>query len=239
MQHTNVPQWMKEVLERGYKPAKIYTDLQGALFGYVDARGNELVKVDRKRLYVLEGLPGAGKTSTVNALAAHNTLINTIPQILPDEPNFDQDMTQEFFLRSDELKTERFLAATSDTSVADRYYASTLAFYWAYDKVHNTNSYDTVFCWYTFAKKHGKLVTPYAVFYIDVTPDISLARKGRTASESTEDLWLNIEFLKYFRSYYDYFYTHVEPGTRLVKLSGLNLLEDIQDEIKGRISHEN
>lgn len=238
MKYENAPQWMKEVLKRGYKPAKIHTDFKDSLFGHINANSGDVIKVGSKRLYVLEGLPGAGKTSMVEMLSRHDSSICAIPQILPEEPAFDQAMSQEFFMQSDQLKTRRFLTSKNNVCLSDRYYASTLAFHWAYDKIHGTNSYAKVFKWYRSASKQGKLVSPYAVFYIDVPIDMSLARKGRTASKSTDDLWLNTDFLQYFGSYYDYFYVQIEPETRLIKIFGLKALEDIQDEIKQRIDHE-
>lgn len=238
MKHENVPQWMKEVLERGYKPARIHNDLGDSLFGYIDANTNNLIRVLTKRLYVLEGLPGAGKTSTVELLSSADDSLEAIPQILPEEPTFDQDMSQDFFMRSDQLKTQRFVGSGSSVCLSDRYYASTLAFSWAYDKMHGTKTHSKALKWYKLARKQGKLVSPYAVFYINVPVDVSLVRKGRVASKRTEDLWLNTDFLKYFGKYYDYFYRKVEPQTRLIKISGLKALEDIQAEIKKRIDRE-
>lgn len=152
MADDHTPQWLKEVLKRGFKPTKIYHDFDDALFGYIDPQSELLVKVPNIKFFTLEGLPGAGKTSLVHHFDGYED-IKTIPQILPHEPTFDQSMKQQFYLNSEELKTAACLSESRPACLLDRYYASTLAFYWAYDRIHAAKTYTQAFAWYEHVLK--------------------------------------------------------------------------------------
>lgn len=235
MADDHTPQWLKEVLKRGFKPSKIYHDFDNVLFGYIDPQSERLVKVPNIKLFALEGLPGAGKTSIINHFKAYEA-IKTVPQILPHEPTFDQSMKQLFYLNSEELKTTECLSQSSPVCLLDRYYVSTLAFYWAYDQIHATKTYAQAFTWYEHALKAHKIVKPFTIFYISVPIPLSFKRKERVASKGYDNLWLNTEFLGLLSQYYDYFYREIEPQTHVVRLAGTEPLQTLIDEIWSTIS---
>jgi len=221
------PQWLKEVLDRGFKPTKIYHDFDDGLFAYINAYGDKKYIAPNCKLYTLEGLPGAGKTTLLKRLSKyHNT--NTVNQILPCEPIDDQSMDFSFYLNSEELKTKESTHSDKGVCIFDRYYVSTLAFYWAYDKIKNTNEYDRVYSWYKDAVVNRNIWQPFTVFYIDITPSTSLKRKNRISSEANGNLWENSAFLEYFREYYAYFYKNIESHTKVCYISGDLTLSDIE-----------
>lgn len=238
MINDNIPQWLKEVLNRGFKPKKIYHNLDKYLFGYIDPLSTKLIKIPNTKIFTLEGLPGSGKTSTWNHFKKDKKILR-IRQILPVEPKFDQAMRQSFYFRSDELKTKKCLKSNKQICLLDRYYVSTLAFYWAYDKIHKTKTYKIVFDWYKKSLQKRKLFKPFFVCYINTSLNTSLKRKNRIASIKYDNLWLNKRFLRYFNNYYNYFYKNIEPQTKIIKLSGDKLLHVLIENIKLKIYGKN
>lgn len=232
MKDEHTPQWLQEVLKRGFKPERIHHDFDDSLFGYIDQKSKQIVKVPNRKLYVLEGLPGAGKTSIVSNFEVAEKEIEIIPQILPSEPIFDQAMSHAFYLQSEELKTQRYKSSVRHVCISDRYYVSTLGFYWAYDKIHKSNTYSLVFDWYKKTIEQRKIIRPFTVFHIKVPIELSVERKGRVLSMDYTNLWLNASFLEYFNQYYEYFYNEIEPQTNVVEISGLQPLRAVQENIR-------
>ena len=141
-------------------------------------------------------------------------------------------MPMSFYLNSEELKTKEAINCIKDICILDRYYVSTLAFYWAYDKINHTNEYGCVYKWYKSAIISRKIWQPFTVYYIEINSATSIIRKNRKSSESRDNLWENRNFLDYFNDYYDYFYKKIEPRTRLCRISGNLSLEEIEEFIR-------
>ncbi len=238
MTNSNIPQWLKEVLNRGFKPKKIYHDFDKYLFSYINLLNTKLINIPNTKIFVLEGLPGSGKTSIWNYFRRDKKIL-TVKQILPAEPKFDQSMNQSFYFKSDELKTEKCLNSNKQFCLLDRYYVSTLAFYWAYDKIHKTKTYKITFDWYKKSLQNRKLIKPFFVFYINTPLTMSLKRKKRIANIKYDILWLNKKFLRYFNNYYNYFYQNIEPQTKVIKLLGDKSLDVLIKNIKLKIYGKN
>ncbi len=227
----NMPQWLREVMIRGFKPTKVYHDFDHSLFGYIDPGSCIIKSTSDKKVFVMEGIPGVGKT-TILKYFGRDINILTVEQILPAEPEFDQAMPMSFYFRSDELKTAKCFGSDKSLCLLDRYYASTLAFYWASDKLKGTAKYNQAIRWYYRSLGTGKIVKPFAVIHIDVPLVLSFSRKGRQSEKNFNNLWRNEKFLDYFKRYYDLFYAEIEPQTKIIRLSGQQSLNGIIKEIK-------
>ena len=231
MKDKYTPQWLKEVLERGFKPAKIYHDFDKSLFSYIDIHDDKKHIAPNCKVYSLEGLPGTGKTTLIERFRGCYG-VDVVNQILPNEPIDDKAMPMSFYLNSEELKTKEAINCIKDICILDRYYVSTLAFYWAYDKINHTNEYECAYKWYKTAIISRKIWQPFTVYYIEINSATSIIRKNRKSSESRDNLWENRNFLDYFNDYYDYFYKKIEPRTRLCRISGNLSLEEIEEFIR-------
>ncbi|MDR1032416.1 MAG: hypothetical protein LBL84_00170 [Candidatus Nomurabacteria bacterium] len=224
------PAWLKEVLKRGYKPSKTYLGLDDSLLSFVRNGGSTIHKIPAHRIYVLEGLPGSGKSTTIQTLK-NSYGLQTIDQILPHEPKNDQSMSPEFYFKSDELKTTRAIDNGYSPTIIDRYYVSTLAFYWASDRVFGTNNYKTVFSWYEDAMRHGKLLMPFSTFYIDIDVALSSHHKKRVLTRSSTDAWTNSAFVASLKKYYEYFFSQIEPRSKVIRVSSTSSLKDIEKSV--------
>ncbi|MFA5107202.1 MAG: hypothetical protein WC497_02630 [Patescibacteria group bacterium] len=234
MSDHNTPQWLREVLRRGFKPKKIYHLPNDALYGFVAANSGT-VSVFDKKLYALEGLPGAGKTSLAILLTRGNKRMGRVPQILPTEPANDQAMGQAYYFRSEELKTRAIMRSPKKEFVLDRYYPSTLAFYWAYDRVKSATMYQTALRWYRRALVKKLIIKPWRVFYIDLSVNVSSRRKERVPARTSPNMWLNVNFLRRFRQYYVEVFPKLEPQTEIITLPGTEKMEALEAMIRNKL----
>lgn len=157
-----MPQWLKEVISRGFKPSCTYEVIGDSMFAFISSQSNSIIHFPDRKLLVLEGIPGSGKTTILRSMK--NSNLEKVKQILPSEPIFDQDMNQKFYFNSDILKTRKFFETNKHVCIMDRYYSSTLAFYWAYDKLFKTNKYKIAYNWYQRSVKNFSLVKPFWYF---------------------------------------------------------------------------
>lgn len=231
-----IPRWLQEVLARGYSPIKNYDVFRKNLFSYIGKNSRQIKSFPNKFIFTVEGIPGSGKTSIADGLK-RDSLIQTVPQILPAEPKFDQAEKQSFYFKSDALKTKTALSCEPNLVFMDRYYPSTLGFYWAFDFVHNTRTYQKALSWYEKRIEDGGLIRPFRTFLVETPITIGAERKRRRIGNDLKNLWLNKRFLSAFSDYYKYFYGTVEKNTVVIKLSGKQPLAMLQDRIQSQI-HE-
>jgi thymidylate kinase len=131
------------------------------------------------------------------------------------------------------LKTKTAVSLPGRIVLMDRYYVGTLAFYWAYDQIHGTHTHNDALNWYRQSLASGKIIKPFVVFYIETPAHIGAYRKQRTLTiGATENLWINKKFLEFFSEYHIDFYAKVEPGTRVIRLTGTDSLAELKTQIK-------
>lgn len=221
-----MPQWLREIVDRGFKPEKIYS-LPKGLFSFVHPESENIITQPAKYLFSMEGLPGSGKTSLLNLCKTSS--VECVEQILPEEPKEEKDT--DYFQNSEEMKTAQVLASKHNIGLLDRYYLSTLAYYWATDKIFGTSNYQKVFEWYSKSIESGKLIKPFMVFLIKTPLEKSFTRKKRTVDQSSKNIWLNPDFLNLCEDYNEYFYREIEPHTTVVRIDGNREIPDILLEI--------
>ena len=158
--------------------------------------------MDKKRIVIaLEGIPGAGKTTIMERLRNDYGAIDGIDQILPrDLP--DETITLPKILESDQLKTLSINKSLAPIIVLDRYYQSTLAYHWAYDRVFGEREFSMVQDWKEKALETKTLTVPDYTFFIDVDPVLSTQRKNRELVNYGTKAWIRNDFLISMRQYY-------------------------------------
>lgn len=160
-----------------------------------------MTKSPQKLIIALEGIAGVGKTTLIEELKS-DSRFECIPQLLPNNYIQDSDLTIEKVFRSDELKTQAYLASSKEVVVMDRYYQSTFAYHWATDQIYGERKLPLVGEWYKDALKRGGLLTPHLTVFIDILPSTSFGRKGRESDNDGKNPWLREDFLKLMRQYY-------------------------------------
>ncbi len=224
-----LPQWLKEVVSRGFNPGKISHGLDDYI-GIIYPESQNLFRISYPQMFVLEGLPGTGKTSILERFTRKKEVLR-MEQILPYEPEDERKVGQNFFFRSDELKTELIRISKVRFCLMDRYYASTLAFCWAETKLDGSSKkYDQAIKWYKESIECGKLLKPFTVLRIRISPDLSFKR--RDERKRIESNWSNKKFLRYFDQYLDYFYSEIEPHTNVIEIDGEEPLDRIVETVE-------
>lgn len=186
-----------------------------------------------------EGMPGAGKTSTLFEL------IKSYPHcILLSETNPEPGMGWETF--SDSQKSDYFHTnwvermdlithrydASQITFFLDRTFYSNLAFKYAFDKLTGSTSYKD------YLEKYNEDFSKYEVsimFILDVEPSIGLKRRQKI-DKNIPFPWGEPKFLQAFREFYQYELPKI-TNTKLIyintdTLSSIDLQKNIQSILK-------
>lgn len=199
--------------------------------GYLAA---EKPRTSTKRL-VLEGLPGAGKT-TLAAKLSRALGGPVVPEWvgLEDRDWARWPLTLPFYFANDELKeaVARFVAAP--WVILDRHYASTLAFAYALDgegqeSPRADESWAGNLAWFLEARSAGRLSPPDVVVWLDIDPALSLARQPR--ARAFDPVWGEAERLSAMRRGYAHIFERYETGIRIVKVDTSRPEEAVLDEV--------
>ncbi|OGF26757.1 hypothetical protein A2303_05175 [Candidatus Falkowbacteria bacterium RIFOXYB2_FULL_47_14] len=189
------------------------------------------MNINVKKIFVLEGLPGTGKTTIIKYFKKEDDFC-AVNEVLPRDPGYDSPPNRDYFTHSDILKTEKIKNSRAQYCLLDRYFISTLAFNWALDKTYKTREYERVFAWYEDGIKRGRLLIPTLTFIIELSGERSFARKRREAAEDSDVPWHNRKFVEYFKEYYNIYFREVSPRERAVKIKGTETSENIINLIK-------
>ena len=178
-----------------------------------------------KIIVALEGIPGAGKTTIMEKLRHSYRTFDGIDQILPKNlPN--ESITLSKILESDLLKTSSIKESPALVVILDRYYQSTLAYHWAYDKVYSDKKYNTVQSWKQKKLEAGALIVPDYTFFIDISPAMSGQRKNRKIINHGSNEWVRDDFLYQMRRYYMNLITH-DKNENCILIDGRGTIEEV------------
>ncbi len=171
---------------------------------------------------VLEGLPGAGKT-TLAARLAETLQAALVPEWVgfTDAQWARWPLHQPFYFANDELKETLARLVATPWVVVDRHYASTLVYAWALDGEGQPNpradeSWAGNLRWWREARDAGRLSSPEVTVWLDVAPERSLQRQPR--ARAFDPLWGDVGRLSAMRRGYAHFFSEIEPQVRLVKV---------------------
>lgn len=146
--------------------------------------------------YVAEGLPGAGKTTVLAALANPGHVM-VVRELLTREP---PDAELAWYLANDADKDALARADSTPVVLMDRSYLSTLAYRYALQQREGGDPYDQALAAVTQRLAAGTLHVPDGYLYFRHSPASSLARQ----SEANASQWRSEQFLKAVQDFYDY-----------------------------------
>jgi thymidylate kinase len=174
---------------------------------------------------VLEGLPGAGKTTLATRLSQRLEC-----PLVPEWVGFQADgwtrfpLRTPFYFANDELKEQLASYVSQGCVLMDRHYASTLAFAYGLDGEGQPNprhdeSYAGNHAWYRRGLATGALRQADLVLVLDIPPHVSLERQpGARAFDPI--VWGEPERLEAIRRFYARFFREEEPSVRVLWLDG-------------------
>ncbi len=179
---------------------------------------------DKPFRIVLEGLPGAGKTSLCNDLSK---ALNC-PHVKEWSAWTEQEWrayqwNEPFYLANDSMKEMLAQNCRSSWVVIDRHYASTLAYAFALSVAFPDKEllprhladekYSDVLSWYERKMEQGSLRKPDLVLLLDISTEVSHKRKP--PENHKDPVWREPQALEAMRRYYRDFYSEIETSTQL------------------------
>lgn len=156
-----------------------------------------------KRVFI-EGLPGAGKTTTTKLLRAEGLPVAQDFGLAHGADDYPGDgVTVDEILDIDDWfidkESERMQL---DTGIFDRSYLGNLTYSYAYSRLMELESLKPTTKKYEQAIALGKLALPEGLVYIDIDPDISIERQHCRVAEGIpllDDFWRDKSFLQDLR----------------------------------------
>jgi len=183
-------------------------------------------------MVVLEGLPGAGKTTLIERLVNEHGYA-AVPEMMLEYTDPDTGFISfEFerrFLQNDELKCARAkdLLELYPAVVMDKNYISTLAFNYAVTACRKGDAYDEVVGWYR--RNEAVLVKPDLYFFLSLPIGLSFSRKGRT--EDATSFWNSKDVLNSMNEFYKSKFSQFDPAIPMYTLNAEKPQDQVLNEI--------
>lgn len=152
----------------------------------------------------IEGLPGAGKTTTTKFLRESGLPVAQDFGLVHGADDYPGNGTTiDAILAIDDWfidkESERM---KSDADIFDRSYLGNLTYAYAYGRHMRLDSFKPTVIKYEQALALGKLALPEGLVYIDVDPEISIERQYKRVDEGVpllDDFWRDKSFLQDLR----------------------------------------
>ncbi len=167
-------------------------------------------KTQKRVKIVLEGLPGAGKTSILNSLRRQKDIcvLQQFETTINSEIN-----NQQQYRNNDLFKSKRAQNTANRICVLDRDFISTLAFDYAKTKMGRPIDYSPSLTQYK--EMFGtELILADIYIYLRLTPELSIARKKM----NRDSVWSNPEFLTYLKEFYDDYFDYLKHIAFVVEI---------------------
>ena len=189
---------------------------------------------------VLEGLPGAGKTTHSSQLAQEfNCPLIQEWAGLSEAEWQRHPLRAPYYLANDE--TKEFLGSLFSGRLVlfDRHYAGALAYGYALTAVRGASRatgecYEENFAWYQECIQAQRLTPPDYVFVIDIAPATSLRRQPRASAG--DPIWGDTACLEAMRFYYRQFYALIEPHVKTIWLDGERPQSEVYRAIRDQLA---
>lgn len=180
---------------------------------------------------VIEGLPGAGKTTQIRAMA-EELQCPVVPEWVGFSPKqwMSYELVQPFHKCNDEAKDFLAQKLQEPLVLVDRHYTGTLAYAYALTKIEGAQgtrpqSYNDQLNWYLSARASGRLHLPDLCIILDIDPNTSFQRQPLASLGG--GMWGRIDALQYMIEYYNLFYLLLEPSVPVVHISSMQSHDEV------------
>lgn len=190
-----------------------------------------------KKMIVLEGIAGAGKSTNINMLKNKFDNIDginiKISKLLEniEKTNFIDYNNTDYYLLLDNLKTILYNDSKKKIVLFERYYLSTLAHSYALSKLKKDDElYYKVFYWYK--ENIGKSINkPNAYIFLKIPIDIAIQRIEKRNENVVNKIWIKKEYLKLCEEYKRNFVNEYESDVKSYIVDSTMNLEDVNNKI--------
>lgn len=190
-----------------------------------------------KKLIILEGISGAGKSTNINLLLKNRNDVDSInikmSKLLEnvEKTNTIDYSNTDYYLLLEMLKTALFKDSKKDYVICERNYLSSLAHTYAVGlKSKDFSTYEKVLRWYK-NNINEALIKPDAYIYIDIPIDYSIKRIYERNESVVNDVWIEKEYMQVCETYKKDFISKNEPDVKIFHIDGTKNLDEVYKEI--------
>lgn len=191
-----------------------------------------------KKLVVLEGISGAGKTTLAKLLKQRENNVDTvnikISKLLENVEinNYIDYSNTKYYLLLENLKTIIFEDSKKDFVIYERYYLSSLAHAYAMSKMNGMKkNYEDILKWYK-TNIGDKIVKPDVYILLEIPTKLSIDRiKNRDDNTIVNDVWIDTEYMEICENYKLKFINKYEKEVPVYRIDGTQKIEKIYNEV--------
>lgn len=190
-----------------------------------------------KKMIVLEGISGAGKSTNIKMLTNNEKNIDGINIKMSElmenveKKNYIDYTNTKYFLLLEKLKTILYEDSKKEYVLFERYYLSSLAHAYAISIINNDkNIYKSVINWYN--DSIGKdIIKPDAYIFLDIPIEKAIDRINKRNESIVNNIWIEKRYMQLCEEYKISFIQEFEKDVKVYKVDASKEINRVYKDI--------
>lgn len=190
-----------------------------------------------KKLIVLEGISGAGKSTNIKLLTSSEDNIDHINIKMSklmenvEKTNYIDYTNTKYFLLLENLKTILYEDSKKEFVLFERYYLSSLAHVYAMSVLNNDKKiYEDILDWYK--KSIGNTIKkPYVYIFFDLPIEIAIQRIEQRNENVANNIWIERQYMQLCEEYKMNFIKEFEKDVKVFRLDATKNINEVYKEV--------
>lgn len=190
-----------------------------------------------KKLIVLEGISGAGKSTNIKLLTSSEDNIDGINIKMSklmenvEKTNYIDYTNTKYFLLLENLKTILYEDSKKEFVLFERYYLSSLAHVYAMSVLNNDKKiYEDILDWYK--KSIGNTIKkPHVYIFFDLPIEIAIQRIEQRNENVANNIWIERQYMQLCEEYKMKFIKEFEKDVKVFRLDATKNINEVYKEV--------